>query len=349
MDYFKRVERLTPTRFWINNVTRSQASRAVEAGARCCTQNPSYLSKVMYSAEDGPYILEMMDELIGTYADDNAVVGELQRRVIAQICERFMPVYAATGGREGLVSIQADPFHEDADTILENAEKCIKLAENFIIKIPATCAGLKAMAELVKRRTPVLATEVMSIDQAISVYNMYQDASAGINNPAPFWFAHINGIFDEHLTETVKKENICIEPDILRQASFILARKMIAYKKAGGFENCHYVAGGARGVHHFTEMVGVDGAVTINWSGTADRLLEEDPPVVDIFSAPASPAFIDELCAKIPDFRRAYIPGSLKPEEYESFGPVVRFRTQFEEGWKAALKAVVERRAVLKG
>lgn len=347
MDYFKRVAAYTPTRFWVNNVTRRQAELAVAAGARCCTQNPAYLSKVIGSEDDGAWIQGIMDELIREFADDTAVVAELQRQVIAGICERFAPVYEATGGREGLVSIQADPFHEDTQTILENAERCLALAKNFIIKIPATEAGLAAMRVLIARRVPVLATEVMSIDQTLDLFHMYAETTAGMTNPAPFWFAHINGIFDEHLIEAVKRDGIDIAPDVLRQASFLLSRKINACKRAGGYGDCHYVAGGARGLHHFTEMVGVDGAVTINWAGTADKLIEADYSVVNVYDAPGYAAFADELCAKVPEFRKAYVPGSLKPEEYESFGPVVRFRNQFEAGWTKALRAVATRRKEL--
>lgn len=256
-------------------MTRAQAELAIQAGARCCTQNPAYLSKVMTSEDDGPRIRERMDRLIAQYADDNAVVAELQRQTIADICARFEPLYEASGGREGLVSIQADPFHEDTATILDNAARCRKLCKNFIIKIPATQSGLAAMGELIRERVPVLATEVMSVDQTLDLFRVYGEAAGGLTDPAPFWFAHINGIFDEHLSEYVP-----------RQASFILSKKLLALRREKARPDCHYVAGGARGLHHFTEMVGVEGAVTINWKGTADKLIEADLPVVDIYNDP---------------------------------------------------------------
>ena len=41
-SYFHRVQGATPTRFWINNVTRAEAEYALDAGAVGCTQNPAY-------------------------------------------------------------------------------------------------------------------------------------------------------------------------------------------------------------------------------------------------------------------------------------------------------------------
>ena len=347
MNYFKRVSANTPTRFWINNPTRSQAELAIGEGAVCCTQNPAYLCKVLNTKDDGAYLEEMITRLIGTMSDDNEVVAQLQRQAIAGICEKFSLLYEQSGGRLGLVRIQADPFAENAETILDNAEKSLALAQNFIIKVPVTKDGLEAIGQLIARGVPGLATEVMSIDQVLDVCRLHRNVTQGMKNPAPFWLAHINGIFDEQMQADVEAAGIDIAPDVLRQASLMLGRKIYSYIREKGF-GVHYLAGGARNLQHFTDWVGVDGGVTINWEGTADRLIEEDGPVTDVFSAQNSYAMLDELLAKVPSFRKAWTPGSLQAADYECFGPVVRFRTSFEKGWTTARKTVAEmRRSVI--
>ena len=45
--YFHRVQAQTPTKFWINNVTRNEARLAIDAGAVGCTTNPSYTWKMI--------------------------------------------------------------------------------------------------------------------------------------------------------------------------------------------------------------------------------------------------------------------------------------------------------------
>ena len=49
------------------------------------------------------------------------------------------------------------------------------------------------------------------------------------------------------------------------------------------------MGGGARGTHHFTEMVGGALHVTINWS-TADEIIKANPPITSRIDAhdPAS-------------------------------------------------------------
>jgi len=108
-----------------------------------------------------------------------------------------------------------------------------------------------------------------------------------------------------------------------------------------------FIGGGARGLHHFTEMVGADAIVTINYGGTADKLIEQNPPVVQRFFMPVPHSVENELLEKVDEFKRAYLVNGITPEEYEDYGPVVLFRSSFEDAWKNAKAEVTKRRAEL--
>ena len=54
-NYFERVRELTPTKFWVNNVTRDEARIGIDAGAMGCTQNPSYTWKMVSHPMIGCY------------------------------------------------------------------------------------------------------------------------------------------------------------------------------------------------------------------------------------------------------------------------------------------------------
>lgn len=71
--YFHRVQALTATRFWINNVTRQEADMAIEAGACGCTQNPAYTWKMINSEDAGEraYVLGALDEILQEESDGN--------------------------------------------------------------------------------------------------------------------------------------------------------------------------------------------------------------------------------------------------------------------------------------
>ena len=104
------------------------------------------------------------------------------------------------------------------------------------------------------------------------------------------------------------------------------------------------LSSGSRGLHHFTELVGSEMHITINWIGAADKLIEANPPVVYRMFNPAPQKIIDELLEKIPDFRKAYIEDGLSVDEFKGFGPVALFRDSFVKGWTYMLKIIEESR-----
>lgn len=342
-NYFKRVSSGTPTNLWINNVTRQEARAAIEAGAVGCTQNPSFPWKILKSDTDSAYANELLDDILARESDDDKAIEILQFELVREICHIFLPMYEASGGKQGWVSIQGNPFKEDIGSMIDFAHHHRAAAPNAIIKIPVTKDGLKAMRVLIAEGVPILGTEVMSIDQAISICELYKDVSRGMVNPPEVYLAHIAGIFDEHLQAIVKDENINVNSDALWQAGIAVAKKMHQLMETRQY-GVKFLSGGSRGLHHFTEMIGARAAVTINWKGTADLLIEQDNPVVQRFLAPVPFNVTDELQGKIPHFRQAYNPGSLKEEEYENFGSVVRFRSSFESAWVNCRKYVKERR-----
>lgn len=346
MDYFKRVSAQTPTRFWINNVTREQAHLAIDAGAVGCTQNPSYTYKMLTDEQERPYVYEKLDRIIGLEADDNEAQVMLQRELVAGIADIFMPMYERSHGRQGYVSIQGDPFREDVSNIVRYAEFNAGASPNIMAKIPVTKEGLEAIEHVARQGIAINATEVMAVKQAIDVCECYVRATRDMANPAPIYFSHITGILDEYMQKTVKAEGIAVSPDALWQAGMSVAKKVYWMVKERNYP-VGFIGGGARGLHHFTEMVGADAAITINWSGTADALIQQDAPVVQRFLAPTPYSVVDELTEKLEDYRKAYYLNAISSEEYEEFGPVVLFRESFEKAWTSALQIIGSRRREL--
>lgn len=343
--YFHRVSEQTATKFWINNVTRDQAEKAIEAGAVGCTQNPAYTWKMLSHETEGNYAVDILEDLIvqNPKADANELLVMLQKKLVGFIArDYFMQIFEATQGKFGYVSIQGDPFNEDADTIIKNALLNREEAPNIMAKVPVTVDGLKAIEELSSMGVPINATEVMSVRQAMDVGEAYRRGTKGMKAPAPIFYSHITGILDEYLTKTVVAENIDVCSDTLWQAGMACAKKTYAFTKAK-YPELGFIGGGARGLHHFTEMVGADASITINWKGTAEDLILQNPVVVSRFHMPVPEQITDELLEKIPDFKRAFMYKAIEPEEYEEFGPVVLFRTSFETAWSAAREFIAKR------
>lgn len=342
-NYFKRVQALTGTKFWINNVTHEEAKLAIEAGAVGCTQNPSYLWRIINHPVEGKHAQEIIDETIKETTDNNEVESIVQRKLIKEISDIFLPLWESSRGKYGYVSIQGDPVNEeDASVIINEARKNRELNPNIMIKIPATKAGLEAMQILIAENTPINATEVMGIGQALDVCKMYRKISTETGMKPPIYYSLITGIYDEYLAKQIENENISIYKDFVYMAGIIIAKKVYAITKAH-YPEIGFIGGGMRGFQHFTEMVGADACITMNWQKHAEELLKENAPVVPRFYNPVPDMYLEALL-HVPDFRKAYFENGLTVDEYEHFGPVDYFRSMFLNAWNNSIDFINKRR-----
>lgn len=342
--YFHRVSSMTATRVWINNPTRQQARDAIAAGACGCTANPAYLSKVLRDPVEGEYIRGIIRELLPQEADDLRLMEKLQSRVVGELAKIFYPVYEESHGAYGFVSIQGDPFLETEENIYSYAKTNHAMSANITPKIPLVESAFGAIQRLLEEGVPLNVTEVMSIHQYIDLLEIYNAAAArGGRMPAVFC-SHIMGIFNEYMQEYVAREGIEIERDVLCQAGGAVARKMLEIG-AERLSPIRWISGGARSVTDFTGLVGSNMNITINWPGTFDVLLESDQPVLQVFNQPVPLSVIDELLEKLPEFTKAYMINGIEAREYDDYGPVVKFRSSFQKGWKEALTEIAKMRA----
>ena len=345
--YFIRVTKHTPTMFWINNPTRHQADLAVENGALGCTNNPSYTQKMLDHPEEHEYALKVLDEVLRRIDNDRRAAVVFQAEMVRPIAARFMPTFEESGGQHGYVSIQGDPIDdEDTDLIVRESLENREISPNICCKIPTIASGLNAMGELIPKSVPLNATEIFGVSQMISFCESYEQLARKSGRWPMTYMSHIAGIYDDFLSDYVKKNDVQISPDVLHQAGLAVARRAYSLMMERGY-HAVFIAGGARGLHHFTEMVGGHVCVTINWQGTADRLIEQDPPVVYRLFNPVPAKVIDELLEKLPDFRRGWLEDGLAVEEYAAFGPVQLFRSAFLKSWNRVLDIIRERRARL--
>lgn len=134
-----------------------------------------------------------------------------------------------------------------------------------------------------------------------------------------------------------------MDPDSLFQAGCTLARHQYYVMKERSYPGIFF-SGGAGGLHHFMEMVGGDVHIIINWQGTADVLIQQNPPVVPRFYTPISSSLVSYLAKTLPDFMVAFLEDGLDRSQFADYGPVVLFRSMFEKGWKYLLELVTLQR-----
>jgi transaldolase len=344
--YFRQVAAQTQTRLWINNPTVEEAQTAMNAGAIACTTNPTYVARLLCIPGTREDILRVIDQVIAEIQDDTKAATLIQRKVIAHLAGNFMPWFNETNGCEGYVSLQMDPrLEQDPAKMVAEALSDFEMFPNCIAKIPVIPSGLTAIDCLVRLNKPVIATEIMAISQAIAVCEVYKKASKESGHTPAFFVTHISGILDEHLKAEAEAFGIMISPEALQMAGCSVAKKQYRLMRERNLPGI-LLGGGARDLHHFTGLVGGRVHITLNWPGSAS-LLEENPPAIENnMNKPIPADIINELCDKLPTFKQAWDEDGLKPAEFDDFGPVVRFRTQFLKGWNTLLETIRERRSV---
>ncbi|MGI6696373.1 MAG: transaldolase family protein [Christensenellales bacterium] len=337
MSYLQRVIKETKTRFWVNNPTIADSQTSLESGAFACTTNPAYCSKLYQMAPD--FIGGIVKDVVARNDQSSPLSEQVYHLAAAEIMKVFLPLYEKTGGKAGFVTIQEDPRREhEHDYIVEASKRAAKLNKNFMAKIPVTAPGLIAIKEMVALNIPICATEIFSLSQAVALVETYEEACRKTGNRPEIFITHITGIMDDYFGSLAKSEKLDISLEALKQAGTIIAKKEYKYLEEAGYAG-RMLGGGARGPQHFTEFVGGDMHITINWS-TAVELNANNTDPVDAIDNEADPAVVKALMEKLPNFKRSYDEDGMKPEEFEDYGPTMLFRTQFLNGYSRLIDAI---------
>ncbi|MFB3902683.1 MAG: transaldolase family protein [Acidobacteriota bacterium] len=341
--YFHRVTEQTPTRLWVNNPTAADADAAIRAGAVSCTTNPTFSAVMLRSESERPRTLALIDSVLSRTADDHEAADLVQQALVKGVMEKFLPLHQNRPGIEGFVSIQGNPHRdENPGHIVGEALRYRELGENFIAKIPITRAGLDAIEILIGEGIPIIATEVFAISQMIETCELYRRVSERTGCKPPFYVTHISGIYDEYLMKVGRETGSNVPPQLLQQAGCTIARRQYRLMRERNYPGI-LLGGGARGTHHFTELVGGEVHVTLNWS-TIKEILEADCAVVSRIEHQAEEAVIEALTAELSDFRKAFVDDGLAVDEFAGFGPLQYFRGMFIKGWDTLLATIKERR-----
>jgi transaldolase len=340
-SYFSRLVAETPTRVWVNNPTIEEIGLALDQGAVGCTTNPAYGGGLLRRA--ATEVIPIVDACLDASDDDNVVANLVQQRLVSRIVARFRPLYDASGGTAGFVSIQGSPETDmDGDRIWEEAQINHAIGPNATPKIPATLPGLVALERVVEAGWPTIVTEVFSLDQVAAACDVYLRVTARTGDRSPFFMSPITGILGDHLKKLATAQALNLPIRAMELAGVGLARRCAALVAERNYP-VTLLFGGARITDDLTGLVGAAHHATINWSTFAE-ILAMDPPIERTIDAPFEPGIERTLLGTFPDVWKAWELGRLAPEEFEEFGPVQHFRDNFMAGWHGVLTMIADRR-----
>ncbi|MBU3642923.1 MAG: transaldolase [Candidatus Nanopelagicaceae bacterium] len=147
------------------------------------------------------------------------IVEKLTTEDVRDACKLFRPIFDATNGVDGRVSIEVDPrlAHQTAETVAQ-AKRLWSIIDqpNLMIKIPATKAGLPAITEVIAAGISVNVTLIFSLTRYAEVIDAYQAGIEKCSNPknvhsvASFFVSRVDSAVDKLLTDDSLKGKAAI-------------------------------------------------------------------------------------------------------------------------------------------
>ncbi|HYH35080.1 MAG TPA: transaldolase [Nocardioides sp.] len=176
------------------------------------TTNPSIFQSAL---ADGERYEAQVRELARAGADVTAAARDITTDDVRQACQVLRPVFDATGGIDGRVSIEVSPgaAHDTEATVREAAELWEEVGEpNLFIKIPGTPEGWPAITETLAAGISVNVTLIFGLDQYRHVMEAYVEgleraAENGhdlstIHSVASFFVSRVDSEIDKRLEAT---------------------------------------------------------------------------------------------------------------------------------------------------
>jgi transaldolase len=166
---------------WLDDLSRERlqtgnlAALARDRHVVGVTTNPTIFQKAITAGS-------AYDEQIRDLAIRGVDIGEGLRAVTAMdvrnACDVLRPVYDATGGVDGRVSIEVDPrIAHEADRTVAEARALWWLVDrpNLFIKIPATQEGLPAISQVLSEGISVNVTLIFGLSRYDAVMEAFLD------------------------------------------------------------------------------------------------------------------------------------------------------------------------------
>ena len=201
------------------------------------TTNPTIFAGAL--AQGSSYdaqLSELATSDLAEVDDVEAAVWAITTRDVRDACDVLRPVYDATDGVDGRVSIEVDPrLARDTAGTVALARTLWQTIDrpNLFIKIPATVEGLPAITAAIAQGISVNVTLIFSLERYAAVIDAYlagieQAVEAGldvttIGSVASFFISRVDAAADAALTEIATPEALAL------QGTVAVANARLAY------------------------------------------------------------------------------------------------------------------------
>ncbi|MCS6927659.1 MAG: transaldolase, partial [Candidatus Binatia bacterium] len=205
---------------WYDNIRRSlitsgELQAMVEHdGLLGVTSNPAIFEKALAGSVDYDQAMRaLVEQGVGTAQD---IYERLAIQDIQLAADVLHPVYLRTKRRDGYVSFEVSPhLAYDTQGTIEEARRLHRMIgrDNVMIKVPATPAGIPAVAQLISEGININVTLLFAVEVYERVAQAYMEglerlaANGGdvsrVASVASFFVSRVDSLIDEKLSQAL--------------------------------------------------------------------------------------------------------------------------------------------------
>jgi len=283
--------------------------------------------------------------------DTEGLFWLLYKEVVRQGSDMFLPLFEASGYKEGFLSGQVDPRSAfDKEAMLAQALEIHAINENVMVKIPGTAQGYEVIEELTSRGIPTNNTLTFVLPQLLDCAKTVQrglEKAKANGVDLTKWrsvITHMEARYGDlgGLREAGAEIGVEISEADVRYAELAIFKKAYRTVKERGYPSkmlsCSLRLGptldGVQHLWHLEEKAGADIVVTcpppfidevINLPRATEITFKPDQILVD------PPEAVMEKLLKVPYFARAYDENGYTREEYNTHPALVKTAEAFSK------------------
>jgi transaldolase len=330
--YLRWLAAATPTKWWHDSANIDELDVALANGAVGVTTNPFLVNGTL--RDRAAYWQQQGVSTAGLPEGDERAEA-LIRQVTDAVLDRVRPLRELGFGC-GYCCGQLNPNKPGGyDVMLEQAGRYAEWADNLVIKIPATRAGIAVFEEMAARGCNVAATVSFTVPQVLAVGEAFRRGAArararGIE-PGLGIAVVMVGRLDDYLRDVSQDSTSPAgEADIIWAGTAAIKRAYAIFQERG--YECVLMPAGCRGAYHILELAGAQMICSIA-PKIAGMLAAEKPPFSERIDRAVDPAILRRL-QSMPEFVKAYEPDGMTQDAFITFGSTNRTLTQFcDNGW----------------
>ena len=337
VGYGSRLHQMTettPTCLWNDSADIDELTYSIDNGAVGATCNPVIVHGILrkHMGEWQPRIEALLRQF--PTATEEQLGWKLFEEVSTRGARLLEPAFAAHHGRNGRMSMQVDPkLYRDAQAMVANALAFNRLAENIIVKLPVTRAGVAAIEEATYLGISINATVSFSLPQCIAAAEAVERGlrrreaeGLDISSMGPVVVIMV-GRLDDWLKVVMDKQGVIVDPGSLEWAGVAVFKKAYRIFRERGYR-ARLLSAAFRNHMHWSELIGADAVISPPFAWQ-QRFNASDIEVRPRIDDPVDPRVVEQLLTHFADFRRAYAEDGLAVDDFDSFAPTVRTLRQF--------------------